>query len=94
MPLPNPGFNAVKQESGRIRRSIRRQVVNYIGTALGLVAGLAWNEAVKSLIEHLFPLSSNTLLAKFAYAALLTVIVVIITFYFLRAVASGSDRSG
>jgi len=45
------------------------------------VAGLAWNEAIKALIEYLYPLDKNSLLAKFVYAALITIIVVVFTTY-------------
>ena len=48
---------------------------------MGLVAGLAWNEAIKALIEYLYPLDQNSLLAKFIYAALITVIIVMFSTY-------------
>jgi len=56
----------------------------YIAAALGLVAGLAWNEAIKALIDYVFPLSKNTLIAKFSYAGLITLVVVLITIYLAR----------
>ncbi|PIR06003.1 hypothetical protein COY65_00255 [Candidatus Jorgensenbacteria bacterium CG_4_10_14_0_8_um_filter_39_13] len=52
--------------------------------AFGLVAGLAWNEAIKSLIEYIFPLSRNTLLLKFVYAILITLILVFISIYLVK----------
>ncbi len=64
-----------------LHEEIRKQTLGYIVGALGLVTGLAWNEAIKALIEYLFPLSQNTLLAKFIYALLITAIVVIFTNY-------------
>lgn len=66
-----------------LREEIKKQTFGYIVGALGLVAGLAWNDAVRALIEYFFPLSQNTLLAKFIYAAAVTVIVVIFTRYIL-----------
>lgn len=56
----------------------------YISAAFGLVAGLAWNDAVSALIEYIFPLSQNTLFAKFAYAILITILVIFATSYFLK----------
>jgi len=41
------------------------------------VVGLAWNDAIKELITYLFPLATNSVLAKFGYAIILTVIVVV-----------------
>ncbi len=52
--------------------------------ALGLVAGLAWNEAIKALINHLFPLDANSILAKFVYAVVITGVVVIVGIHLAR----------
>ena len=59
--------------------AVREKLLTYLGGAFALVAGLAWNDAVKALIEVLFPLSTDGLVAKFSYATLVTVFVVIIT---------------
>lgn len=67
-----------------LKREIREKTLTYIVAAFGLVAGLAWNEAIKSLIEYLFPLSQNTLLAKFIYAIVVTLLVVIATSSLVR----------
>lgn len=80
-----------KEETARLRQEVRERTVGYITAALGLVAGLAWNEAVKALIEYLFPLSQNTLLAKFLYAGIITVIVVVLSVYLSRVI-KGSDQ--
>ncbi|OGF96560.1 hypothetical protein A3H08_04180 [Candidatus Giovannonibacteria bacterium RIFCSPLOWO2_12_FULL_44_32] len=64
-----------------LREEIKQQTKGYIMAGLGLVAGLAWNEAIKALIEYLYPLDKNSLLAKFVYAALITIIVVVFTTY-------------
>ena len=80
------------------RREVRERTAGYVTAALGLVAGLAWNEAIKSLIEEIFPIGANTLAAKFAYAILVTVIVVVCTVYLGRLFAGdradseGSER--
>ncbi|KKS38788.1 MAG: hypothetical protein A3G49_05805 [Candidatus Sungbacteria bacterium RIFCSPLOWO2_12_FULL_41_11] len=79
-----------KNEKG-LRRQIREQTISYIVAAFGLVAGLAWNEAIKSLIEYIFPVSSNSLFAKFFYAILITLVAVIITTYLLKAVRNSKE---
>ena len=53
----------------------------YFEAGLGIIAGLAWNEAVKALIEYFIPLSGNTVLAKFVYAVVITFVVVLISVY-------------
>ncbi|PIQ66910.1 MAG: hypothetical protein COV95_01600 [Candidatus Zambryskibacteria bacterium CG11_big_fil_rev_8_21_14_0_20_40_24] len=52
-----------------------------MSAAFGLVAGLAWNDAIKEFIEVIFPLSKDTVAVKFLYAVLVTVVVVILIRY-------------
>jgi len=61
-----------------ISKQVRAKVTGYILTAFGLVAGLAWNDAVKTAIDRFFPLDQGNLIIKFLYALVITVIVVII----------------
>lgn len=68
-----------------IKMQIRKQTAGYVTTALSLVAGLAWNDAVKSLIEIFFPLDTSGVLIKFIYAVVITVVVVILSTSLLRS---------
>lgn len=70
-----------------IHREMRMQTVGYILTALGLVVGLAWNEAIVALINKVLPLGKDGLGAKFIYAAVVTVIVIIVSQYVQRLAA-------
>lgn len=67
-----------------MRRQFKEKSLGYILAAFGLVAGLAWNEAIKELIVFLYPSAKNTLLAKFVYAILLTIVLVLVTIYLTR----------
>ena len=78
----------IKEDSKQLRRDVRQQMVSYILAGFGVVAGLAWNDAVKALIEYIFPLGQNTLLAKFIYAFLVTILVVVTTVYLMRLTKS------
>ena len=73
-----------QQERQSVREQVRAQTVGYIATAFGLVAGLAWNDAIKAFIENIFPLGQGTMWAKFIYAVIITIFVVVITRYLLR----------
>ena len=77
-------LNNLKEDSEEIRRQAKKQTLSYILAGFGLVAGLAWNEAIKSLIEYLFPIKQNTLLAKFVYAVLITLVIVILGGYLTK----------
>ncbi|MFH1643189.1 MAG: DUF5654 family protein [Patescibacteria group bacterium] len=78
----------IKNGSREIKKEILEKISGYILTAFGLVAALAWNEAIKGLIEYFFPISKNTILAKFAYAIILTFVVVITSIYFTRSLSN------
>jgi len=60
---------------------VKGRTFGYISAAFGLVAGLAWNDAIKEFIEVIFPLSKDTVAVKFLYAVLVTVVVVILIRY-------------
>lgn len=79
----------LKEESEELRREVRKRTVTYITAALGLVVGLAWNEAIKSVIEYIFPLDENSMAAKLIYAFLMTVILVFTTAYILKETKKG-----
>ena len=64
-----------------MRDEMRNKLKGYIVAAFGLVAGLAWNEAIKALIEYAFPRSNNSIWAKFVYAILITFVLVLVTVY-------------
>ncbi len=82
--IPSQTVKKIRKESEELRREVRRRTVTYITAALGLVVGLAWNEAIKSVIEYLFPLSQNTMAAKITYAAVITIVLVLVTAYLFK----------
>ncbi|MDR3074594.1 MAG: DUF5654 family protein [Candidatus Methanoplasma sp.] len=53
--------------------------------AFGLVAALAWNEAIKTLVTEIFG-TENNLAGLFAYAIIVTVLAVIMTILITRSV--------
>jgi uncharacterized membrane protein YeaQ/YmgE (transglycosylase-associated protein family) len=74
-----------------IRSKIKEQTGGYMTAALGLVAGLAWNDAIKSLIEAFFPISKSGVFAKFIYAIVITIVVVFVGQYILKT-SSGAQK--
>ncbi|KKR13076.1 MAG: hypothetical protein UT41_C0001G0620 [Candidatus Wolfebacteria bacterium GW2011_GWC2_39_22] len=76
-----------------MRKTAREKVWGYIAAALGLVAGLAWNDAIKGLIDHYFPISSDSTWAKVWYAVIITAIVVVIMVKFEKFFKSEEEIS-
>lgn len=82
----------IKEEQLNLRREIKEKTIGYILGAFSLVAGLAWNEAVKSFIDQFFPFSGNSVLIKFIYAIIVTIIIVVITVYLLKLTEKKQEK--
>lgn len=80
----NNQFERIRSESSKISREVKEKTLGFIITAFGLVAGLAWNEAIQSLIKSFFTVDKDTIWVKFLYAIIMTVLVVLITIYLAR----------
>jgi len=74
----------IAREAKELREEARKRTATYILGGFGLVAGLAWNEAIRSLIDYFFPGDSNSIIAKFIYAMGTTLIVVVVGLYVTR----------
>ena len=77
----------IKEQGSEVRREVKEKTVGYILAALGLVAGLSWNDTIKAFIEHFFPLEENTLVAKIIYSLFITFVVVFASYYITKAVS-------
>jgi hypothetical protein len=68
----------VKKEIEELKREFKEKTITLILGGFGLVAALAWNEAIKTLFETLFPKKSE-IIGKFLYAIIVTFIVVLVS---------------
>jgi len=66
------------KEIGETKREFKEKTITLILGGFGLVAALAWNEAIKSLFETFFK-KNNELIGKFLYAIIVTIIIVIVS---------------
>lgn len=83
----------LKKEMSDFNREIRERTAGYIVTAFGLVAGLAWNNAIQGFIEYFFPPNrSGSVWAKFIYAVIMTLVVVFISFYVVRFLRGKDEK--
>lgn len=85
-------FLDVKARSAAVANEVREKMVTYITAALGLVVGLAWNEAIKAAIEAYFPLSDDSVTAKFIYALAMTVLLVVMTGVLVKLAKKTSEE--
>ena len=79
------------QEAEEIKKQIRERTVGYITGGLGVVAGLAWNEFIRTTIEVLFPLKKDTIPAQLVYAVIITIVVVTFTIYLTKLISNSNQ---
>lgn len=85
-------LSRIREQRERIGKEIKEKTIGYILTALGLVAGLSWNEAIKSLIDGVFP-KSNSIFIKFFYAIVVTVFIVLVTIYLVKFIEKKEEEN-
>lgn len=85
-------LNKLSKHSAEVRVALADQTINYVTAALSVVAGLAWNDAVKSAITYFFPTQASNIAAQFIYALAMTVIVVLLTIILRRVIGLVKPR--
>jgi len=70
----------INHELSKFTKAFRENFATLIISALGLVAALSWNDAIKTTIDTLFPAEKN-IIYKYYVAAVVTVISVVITYF-------------
>jgi Flp pilus assembly pilin Flp len=70
----------LNHEVSKFTKAFRENFATLIISALGLVAALSWNDAIKTTIDTLFTTTGN-LIYKFYVAVIVTIISVIITYF-------------
>ncbi len=74
----------VKEHVSEFKREFLDKTSSFFAAALGLVAALAWNEAVQTLFKRYYT-NGDSLMAKVIYAVIVTAIVVLITLWITKA---------
>ena len=69
-----------------MKRQVMETIATLITTAFGLIAALAWNEAIKALIIQLLG-AGNGLTGLFIYAIIITIIAIIAAVWIARLIA-------
>ena len=71
----------------KLRIELLEKMSALIISGLGLVAALAWNEAIQGFFSQIQIFGvKGSLLAKFFYAAVITIVVVSVTYYLSKSV--------
>jgi Family of unknown function (DUF5654) len=68
-----------------MKGQVMETIATLITTAFGLIAALAWNEAIKALITQYFPVGGG-LTGLLIYAVIITIIAIIATILIARVI--------
>ncbi|MEK7084937.1 MAG: DUF5654 family protein [Patescibacteria group bacterium] len=63
----------------KITSAVRERTVTLVLAGFGLVAALAWNDAIQALFKEIFGEAPSSVVAKFGYALIITAIVTIVS---------------
>ncbi len=83
-----------EQEKKDLKIEVLEKVSSLATAGFGLVAALAWNDAIKAMFDKLFPQPGGNLIALTSYALIITIIVVIITIQLGRLVNLAKKQLG
>ena len=87
----------IKNESKNIKKEVQKRTIGYITAGLGLVTGLAWNDAIKALFKGpcgaegagaLCSLSSG---GPWVYAIFVTILAVLATIWVAK-ISAGKKK--
>ena len=76
----------MKAETNETKSQILPTISTLMTTAFGLIAALAWNQAIQAIILQFLPKQSG-ILGLVTYAIIITIIAVIATISIARAIA-------
>lgn len=74
-----------KKNSDEFKVELLQSFAALITAAFGLVAALAWNEAIRTTITNFIGTEDGGLVALYVYAVIVTVIAVLFTLWIARA---------
>lgn len=80
----------MKKQTQEVKGQVLQTIATLITTAFGLIAALAWNEAIKAIILQFLPKGSD-LTGLLIYAVLITIIAIVATIIIGRAIAQPDE---
>lgn len=86
-----PNKKEKENELTRAQKVVRKKLIEFMSAAFALVAALAWNEAIKALIDAFIP-EANGVLAKLLYAVCITVLVALVLYLFERSTSEEEKK--
>ncbi|MFA6963402.1 MAG: DUF5654 family protein [Patescibacteria group bacterium] len=70
----------MKEAKDKLKKELFKTMVQLATAGFGLVAALAWNEAIQSAIKEIVPVGGSNIISKLVYALIVTIIAVSVTY--------------
>ena len=80
-----------EEEKATLKTEVLDKISALVTAAFGLVAALAWNDAIKAIFKEIFG-ESGSIGPMVLYAIIVTIIAVILTIIVARAVANAKNN--
>ena len=77
-------ISSIKEHNKKIRIEVISKLSALITAGFGLVAALAWNDAIKSIVTKLFGSPGDQIIAMVIYALIITLVAVFATIWISR----------
>lgn len=74
-----------------LRSEFLKTMAQFVVAAFAFVAALAWNDAIKGLIDR-FIAAGSTLVSKLIYAIIVTCLAVLVTYYFGKLTQEAKEK--
>lgn len=82
----------MKEQAQEVKGQVLQTIATLMTTAFGLIAALAWNEAIKAIILAYVP-KGDGMTGLLIYAVIITIIAVVATIIIGRAIAQPAVQS-
>lgn len=76
-------FGVFGKQTGRVKKEFTAQLLKLVTSGFGLVAALAWNELIKTIVsDYIKPVvgGSSEIISLLIYAILVTLLAVLVTY--------------
>lgn len=80
-----------KEKDSSLALEVLDKINSLAAAGFGVVAALAWNDAIKGFFNLYFPTPQGNVWAQLLYAIVLTAIIVLITVYLARSTKKIKD---
>lgn len=81
----------MKEKSKELKKEFLKTMIQLATAGFGLVAALAWNATIQSVIKEILPTNGSDIISQLIYALVVTAIAVLVTYTLGRMLQEESE---